>query len=127
MRTRTAVLAAASLLIPLVPLAPAPALAGGWQTVDSYASPTGDVAYGIQRKGQLVRFDLSSFVDFGTVKFCVRKTGGSWTCRSKALEPTGKYDIYRARIKWQGNYPTGGSAERQVRFMKGSPILSFIP
>lgn len=124
MRIRTAALVAATLLVPLVP---APALAEGWDTVDSYASPTGDVAYAIQRKGEIVRFDMASFVDFGSVDFCVRKNNGPWKCHTRDLVPTGKYDIYRARIRWQGHYSTKGSAPREVRFMKGSPTLSFTP
>lgn len=133
---RTATMGAAALTVGLVaaPLAAAPASAttpqvrAGWTVVTSYCSPSGDICYGILRKGETVRFRLTAFGGyFKTVDFCVKKAGSrAWVCRERPLKQ-GKNDIYVAKIRWQGNYPTNGDAKRVVRFMKGSPKLKFFP
>ncbi len=100
---------------------------GGWKVVASYCSDSGDVCFGIKRKGDLVRFRLDSFVDFGPVDFCVRKgTYGQDVCQSRALIP-GAHDLYHASILWNGNYPDGGRKVRHVSFAGYPNTLAFKP
>jgi hypothetical protein len=108
--------------------AAAPAAPGtSWITVASHCSESGDVCYGIKRSGEQVRFALSSFVDFGKVRFCVRKQGShTKVCHKRDLKP-GSHGIFRAKIGWNQNYPTSGSKRRIVTFMQGAPKLSFTP
>lgn len=122
---------AAGLLV--APLASAPATAttpqvlAGWTTIASYCSPSGDICYGIREKNDKIQFRLSAFAKyFDTVDFCVKKRHTrNWVCNERDLKRSGP--TYLAKIRWQGNYPTGGDAKRVVRFMKGSPKLSFQP
>lgn len=101
--------------------------AGDWQPVKSYCSGSGDVCYGIQRKGDQVRLRLDSFVDFGSVAFCVRKARQStYICRTRDLLP-GAHSLYTAKIRWNGNYPTGGGQKRVVKFTEYPKTLSFKP
>lgn len=127
-------LAAAALVAPgllLGPLGAASAVPAptpmSWRIVDEYRSPSGDVYYFIRAKGRKVQFVIRSFVDFGKADICVKKKGTkAWVCHRRDLKPQ-KHEIYQAKIRWQGNYPTKGKAKRIVRFMKGAPKLSFRP
>ena len=121
--------------VPLVLAAGAPAGAATdpdragskWQPVASYCSGSGDVCYGIQRRGDHVRLRLDSFVDFGTVAFCVRKARQStYVCQDRDLVP-GAHSLYTAKIRWNGNYPTSGGQKRVVSFTDYPKTLSFRP
>lgn len=101
--------------------------AGEWQPVASYCSGSGDVCYGIQRRGDQIRLRLDSFVDFGSVAFCVRKARQStYVCRTRDLVP-GAHSLYTAKIRWNSNYPATGSQKRVVSFTDYPKTLAFRP
>lgn len=128
---RATLLATATAGLTVTALFTAPAGAGAagakWKVLDDYASPSGDVFYFVRAKGDKIQIGLNSFVDFGQTKICVKKAGTkSWVCRTRDLAPA-PHDLYTARIRWDGNYPTKGNATRVVRFDSSDHRLTFRP
>lgn len=125
--TGTALVALALPAVPSAAAATAPAQApAGWSPVASYCSPSGDVCFGIRRKGDRVKLRLDSFVDFGDVSFCVKKAGGRYRCQTRTLQPR-DHDLYFASILWNRYFPTAGAQKRVVRFAGYPKRLSFVP
>lgn len=125
--TSTALLAITVPILPSAGAATAPdRVSADWRPVESYCSPSGDVCFGIRRSGDRVRLRLDSFVDFGDVSFCVKKTGGRYRCQARPLQPR-DHDLYSASIMWNHHFPTAGVQKRIVRFAGYPKRLSFVP
>ena len=120
-------IAIAPLSVLAAPASGAQSAPAGWVPVASYCSPSGDVCFGIRRKGDRIKLRLDSFVDFGAVSFCVKKAGSQHrVCRTRSLKP-GDHDLYSASILWNRQFPTAGPQKRVVRFAGYPKRLSFVP
>ena len=120
-------IAIAPLSVLAAPASGAQSAPAGWVPVASYCSPSGDVCFGIRRKGDRIKLRLDSFVDFGAVSFCVKKAGSQHrVCRTRSLKP-GDHDLYSASILWNRQFPTAGPQKRVVRFAGYPKRLSFGP
>jgi len=120
-------IAIAPLSVLAAPASAAQSAPAGWVPVASYCSPSGDVCFGIRRKGDRIKLRLDSFVDFGAVSFCVKKAGSQHrVCRTRSLKP-GDHDLYSASILWNRQFPTAGPQKRVVRFAGYPKRLSFVP
>lgn len=120
-------IAIAPLSVLAAPASGAQSAPAGWVPVASYCSPSGDVCFGIRRKGDRIKLRLDSFVDFGAVSFCVKKAGSQHrVCRTRSLKP-GDHDLYSASILWNRHFPTAGTQKRVVRFAGYPKRLSFGP
>lgn len=125
--------AAATLVLPAGMSLPAVA-ASGWAIVDDYASESGDSYYTVERNTDgRVRFRVNIAAEYySATDICVRKVRKTkksrWVCHTVKMKATGPYGAYTGSIKWQGRYPSKGSAKRRVRFGgRGGVKLGFKP
>lgn len=133
----TAIIATAAAAAVLGPMGitSATAASASWEPLDQYASESGDSYYVVERNHDgRIRFRVRIAADYyDRTKICVRKIKPGkktkWVCHTVRMKPTGDFDIHQGKIRWQGNYPSKGSAERKVRFggSPGAVKLRFTP
>jgi hypothetical protein len=114
----------------LAVLAPAALGAGPGprKRVASYCSPSGDVCYGIFRRGTEVEFQITTAARyFARYKLCVRAPTKDQTCRTAPIRMMGEQQ--GSIVKWSRSFPNRGQGTYRVtwsqRGTRLGPTLRF--
>jgi hypothetical protein len=111
----------------------APAAVGATQPIPrkrvaAYCSPSGDLCYGIFRKGADVELQITTAARYFTrYRLCVRPPTGAQTCRNVPIRMMGEQQ--GSVVKWNKNFPNKGRGTYRVtwsqRGTKLGPLLRF--
>jgi hypothetical protein len=98
------------------------------QRVAAYCSPSGDVCYGIFRRGQEVEFQITTAARyFARYRLCVRAPTGALTCRNAPIRTLGGQQ--GSIVRWSKNFPDRGQGIYRVTWsqagVKLGPSLGF--
>ena len=96
--------------------------------VAAYCSPSGDVCYGIFRRGQEVEFQLTTAARYFTrYRLCVRAPTGEVTCRNAPIK--GLAEQQSSTVRWSKNFPDRGQGVYRVTWSQSGvrlgPVLRF--
>jgi hypothetical protein len=96
--------------------------------IAAYCSPSGDVCYGIFRRGQEVEFQITTAARyFARYRLCVRAPTGALTCRNAPIRALGGQQ--GSIVRWSKNFPDRGQGIYRVTWshagVKLGPALRF--
>lgn len=102
---------------------PATALAA-----EQWCGPSGDTCTSVRKFKGVRTLSFATFALRGSVAICVTAAEGEAVCKTRKLR-RGKFDLYKASLKWSSNYPRDPAGKRSVTFeidgAKVGPALTF--
>jgi hypothetical protein len=87
----------------------------------TYCSQTGDICYGVFRRGSAVFFDLTTAARyFERYTLCVRPPRGGATCRAFRISRSGQ--LFASSVRWRTTFPDRGAGTYRVTWRLQDPL-----
>ncbi len=97
--------------------APAP------RTLASYCSPSGDVCYGVVKRGGVIRFEITTAARYFTrYRLCVRSPAGRRSCGSFPMF-RGAASTWYGTVRFRPTFPAGGRGVYRATWRLGTTPL----
>ena len=89
--------------------------------VKTYCSASGDVCFGIFRKGGAIFLDLTTAARyFERYTLCVRPPRGAVTCRTFRIRRSGV--LFASSVRWHTSFPARGAGTYRVTWRLQAPL-----